>query len=47
MVVSIAACCCDLAKPGGEGGGGELPIIAYMGRLHPKGVLQVYERIGI
>ena len=28
------------------GGGGVLPITAYMGRLHPKGP-QVYERVGI
>ena len=33
------------------GGGGVLPILAYTGRLHPKGVpffrLQVYNRVGI
>ena len=36
---------------GGGGGRRVVPIIAYMGRLHPKGGtffrLQVYERVGI
>ena len=41
-------------REGGGGGGGRrrvVPIIAYMGRLHPKGGtlfrLQVYERVRI
>ena len=40
-------------REGGGGGGGKrvVPIIAYTGRLHPKGGtffrLQVYERVGI
>ena len=38
--------------PLGPGGGGEVfPMMAYTGRLRPKGVfffgLQVYERVGI
>ena len=37
--------------PGGGGGGGVLPILAYTGRLRPKGGtffrLQVYKRVGI
>ena len=34
----------------GEGGGGDagvLRIMAYTGRLRPKGRLQIYERVGI
>ena len=29
---------CTLISGGGGGGGGVLPVMAYTGRLHPKGV---------
>ena len=44
---------CDIWVPATqlpEGGGGVLPIMAYTGRLRPKGTFfrrQVYERVGI
>ena len=35
-------------SPGGVGGdAGVLRIMAYTGRLRPKGRLQIYERVGI
>ena len=36
MVLSIAAGCCDLTKPGGEGGGGVITYNSLYGKAPPK-----------